>query len=165
MAKMPANYPKHQRELYEFDAKNRDQVTQWLQWDKSAKNWMKTFTLSLRRQTHHIAGRTGKRAELHWFCNLIHVGAAAHTYGHDVNSNQFELSCLRAKMALEVARCEAKELRSTDESKWHWHPGVLASLYPRASLAGRISEIMARPGIEGSVFQRYGDELLAFLRS
>lgn len=161
--KLSPAYVQKQRELYQFSIKEKDQVLQWLQWDQSAKDWMKTFTLNIPHQTHHIAGRSTRVAQFHWFCNLAHASAAAHTYGHDVNSNQFELCCLRAKMAQECDRIRQGKPLPADESKWNWHPTVMARLYRKEHLRMRVDELLMRPGIEGTIFQKYGDELLRFL--
>lgn len=163
-AKLQKNnrYLAKQREIYLTVIDRRDEVTQWLSWDDEAARWMKTMSLTLPTSVHHIEKRSNK-PESHWFCNLINSGAAAHSFGHDVDSNKFELCCLRSKMSGELFRIRKSISQDPEESRWMWHPVMLAKLMGRDSLSGRVNELMIRPGIEGSVCHRYAQELLQMM--
>lgn len=114
------------------------------------------------RVLHHIHGR-GKDRRYNWFCNLIIVSNDFHTWGHDVSPVAMELVCLKAKMAEEKFRRQLQIPIDPDETRVLWNPEVMAWNIGRASLSGRVEELMSKESVKGTKFLIYGEELLAFL--
>ena len=63
-------------------------------------NWSLCWNGPTPKQVHHIFGRGTREQEMR--TNLIMVGAAAHSYGHDKAPNDFRMACLYAKFQKQV---------------------------------------------------------------
>lgn len=162
MAKVNRSYEAKQRESYRDLVNDRDEAYQWLQWHQPAKDWMGPYGIVKPTSVHHIHGR-GSLSRYHWYCNLICVSDAPHRWCHDVSPHCFELCCLRAKMAAEQTRISKKKPVADNEQQVIWNPPIMALNIGRDSLAGRIDELLAKDHITGTVFERYGSEIISFL--
>jgi len=141
----------------------RDEVYAWLSCHRPAKDWMRTDGRIARPvHVHHIFGR-GSAQRYHWFCNLCTTSDAAHAYGHDVCGGQLEIACLMAKMSSEKSRIACMSPIQDNKSRWVWNPEIMAINIGRASLHGRVSELLQRPSIKSTIFEEFGEKLLAFL--
>ena len=156
------SYERRQREAYRSFRDGKDEVVQWMHWDYLAKSWMQKHRMYQKTSIHHIHGR-GARRQYHFFCNLICVSDCAHECGHQQMPVIFEICCLRSKMAAEQERIAKKEPENVDSERRIWMPDVMATNVGRASLSGRVEELISRLSRPAPVIERFAQEILAFL--
>lgn len=150
------------------------EVSTYLKRDQAAYEWItSSYSASMvnrQTQVHHIWGR-GRSPELNWFCSLILIHGASHSYGHDVNPYALEICSIVAKWELErtlIAKEEIFGVKPIDTqwSRRHWHiPSMDAAVKAGTgcvSLSGRIDGILL-PGVVGTVWHAMGVRLLGII--
>ena len=160
------------------------EVSSYLKREPSAFEWISecyaASHVNRATQVHHIWGR-GRAPELHWFCSLVLVHGACHSFGHGGFKKEagfsvtyaFEICSIVAKFELEKTLRAKEEIFGvqpidTQWSRRHWHlPSLNAAVKAGTgcvSLAGRIEGILL-PGVKGTVWHAMGVRLLGIIES
>lgn len=157
------------REYRESLSSDECEVWQYLRCDQSAVDWVRRHAFKDKMEIHHIKGRPLPTARNHW-CNLIQVSDAAHDWGHDNSPLKFELACWFAKWKKHLANLDAEDTwmrnRLTDIERVHfddWHIESLDRIVtPYINYGGRIAYLTTE--CQGTPFQRYGEQILKYLK-